>query len=69
MKKPATEFGHIHETIQSLAVAHPHIGFSLLKHDETVLKSSGSGDLSRVVVEVGHFTGRESLIEVKSGHS
>ena len=67
LKKPATEFGHIHETIQSLAIAHPQIAFSLLRHDETVLHSSGSGDLSRVVVEVGHFTGRESLIEVRSG--
>ena len=69
LKKPATEFGHIHETLQSLAIAHPGISFSLLKHDETVMRSSGSGDLSRVVVEVGHFTGRESLLEVRAGDS
>ena len=69
LKKPATEFGHIQETIQSLAIAHPHVAFTLIKHDEPVLRSSGSGDLSRVVVEVGHFSGRESLIEVKAGEA
>ncbi len=67
LKKPATEFAHIHETVQSLSIAHPQIAFSLLKHDETVLKTSGSGDLSLAVVEAGHFTGRESLIEVRAG--
>ena len=67
LKKPATEFAHIHETIQALSIAHPQIAFSLLKHDETILRTSGSGDLSRAVVEAGHFTGRESLIEVRAG--
>ena len=67
LKRPATEFGHIQETVQSLAIAHPHIAFTLLRQDETVLRSSGSGDLSRAVVEVGHFSGRESLIEVIAG--
>jgi DNA mismatch repair protein MutL len=67
LKKPATEFGHIQETVQALAVAHPHIAFTLVKQDEVVMRSFGSGDLSRVVVEVGHFTGRENLIEVKHG--
>jgi DNA mismatch repair protein MutL len=67
LKKPATEFAHIHETVQALSIAHPQIAFSLLKHDETVLRTSGSGDLSRAVVEAGHFTGRETLIEVRAG--
>jgi DNA mismatch repair protein MutL len=67
LKKPATEFAHIHETVQALSIAHPQIAFSLLKHDETVLRTSGSGDLSGAVVEAGHFTGRESLIEVRAG--
>jgi DNA mismatch repair protein MutL len=67
LKKPATEFAHIHETVQALSIAHPQIAFSLLKHDDDVLRTSGSGDLSRAVVEAGHFTGRESLIEVRAG--
>jgi DNA mismatch repair protein MutL len=67
LKKPATEFAHIHETVQALSIAHPQIAFSLLKHDDCVLRTSGSGDLSRAVVEAGHFTGREDLIEVKAG--
>ena len=67
LKKPATEFGHIQETIQALAIAHPKIAFSLLRHDEVVVHSSGSGDLIRAIVEVVHFSGRESLLEVHYG--
>ncbi len=68
LKKPATEFGHIQETIQSLAIAHPEVAFSLLRHDEIVLRSSGSSDLRQTLVEVGHFNGREDLIAIQSGN-
>jgi DNA mismatch repair protein MutL len=66
MKRATTEFGHIQETVQSLAIANPSIAFTLTKQHEVILKTSGSGDLRRVIVEAGHFTGRESLIEVRA---
>src|SRR5262249_41030460 len=66
MKRAATEFGHIQETVQRLAVANPQIAFTLTKQNEVVLKTSGSGDLSRTIVEAGHFSGRETLIEVRA---
>jgi DNA mismatch repair protein MutL len=64
LKKPTTEFGHIHETVQLLAIAHPGIIFQLLNHGEVVLRSSGSGKLAQVMQEVGILSGREELIDV-----
>src|ERR1700733_10410880 len=66
LKKPATEFGHIQETVQTLAIAHPEIAFTLIKQDEELWRSSGSGDFRRTIVEVGHCTGREIFFEIES---
>ncbi len=65
LKKPSTEFAHILEVVQSLAIANPHIAFVLLKQDEQVLRASGSGDLRQTVFEIGHLTGRETLLEIQ----
>jgi DNA mismatch repair protein MutL len=64
LKKPSTEFGHVHEIVQSLAVAYPKIVFQLLNHGEVVLRTSGSGKLALVMQEVGILSGREQLIDV-----
>jgi len=65
LKKAATEFGHIQEIVQTLAMAHPDVSFTLCKHDEIVLRSSGSGSLRKAAIEVGHFSGNETLIEIE----
>jgi DNA mismatch repair protein MutL len=64
LKKPSTEFGHIHETVQLLAIAHPGIVFQLLNHGEVVVRTSGSGKLAQVMQEVGILSGREELIDI-----
>jgi DNA mismatch repair protein MutL len=66
LKKASTEFGHIHEIVQGLAVAYPKISFQLLNQGEVVLRTSGSGKLAQVMQEVGMLTGREELISVTS---
>jgi DNA mismatch repair protein MutL len=66
LKKPATEFGHIQETVQTLAIAHPEIAFTLIKQDEELWRSSGSGDLRRTIVEVGYCSGREVFFEIET---
>ncbi len=66
LKKPATEFGHIQETVQTLAIAHPEIAFTLIKQDDELWRSSGSGDLLRTIVEVGHCSGRETFFEIET---
>jgi DNA mismatch repair protein MutL len=64
LKRASTEFGHIHEIVQSLAIAYPHVAFHLLHAGNTSLKTKGTGDLFLAVVEAGLFTGKEALLEV-----
>lgn len=65
LKKASTEFAHIHEVVQSLAIAYPNIVFQLLNNGEVVLKTSGSGKLAQVMEEAGFLTGREDLVAVQ----
>lgn len=64
LKRASTEFGHIQETVQSLAVAYPHVSFALLNQGETVFRTTGSGEMSQSIKECGLFTGREALCAV-----
>lgn len=67
MKKASTEFGHIEEIIQSLAISYPHVSFTLIKDGDVALRTTGSGDLATAVVQAKFFTGKEALLEV--GHT
>ncbi|HEY9744752.1 MAG TPA: DNA mismatch repair endonuclease MutL, partial [Oculatellaceae cyanobacterium] len=51
-KRPATEVGHIEETVLFLAVSHPEVRFSLTVNGKEVLKSSGSGELKNTLEEL-----------------
>ena len=64
MKKANTEFGHIHETIQALAIAYPHCAFTLSYDGTNKLCTTGQGDLAATIVEAGFFTGREPLVKL-----
>lgn len=64
LKKPSTEFAHIHETIQSLAVAFPKITFQLINSGEVVLRTTGSGKLAQAMQEAGVLSGDEDLCQV-----
>lgn len=66
LKKASTEFAHIHETVQALAVSFPKVTFQLLNQGELVFKTTGSGKLAQAIVEAGVFSGREQLVEVLS---
>lgn len=64
LKKASTEFAHIQEIVQSLAIAYPHVAITV-EHEGTVhMRTSGSNDLRQVVKEAKLFTGTEALIEV-----
>lgn len=69
LKAASTEFAHIQEIVQSLAIAHPSVAIELKKNESTVLKTTGSGDLKKVIVEAKLFSGKESLIEVIESES
>lgn len=64
LKKASTEFAHIHEIIQSLAVAHPKIVFQLLNQGELIFRTSGSGKLAEAMVEAGLLSGKEELLPI-----
>lgn len=67
LKRASTEFGHIHEIVQSLAIAYPRVAISLLHQGTASFRTTGSGDLSITAKEAGLFSGREQLCEVKAG--
>jgi DNA mismatch repair protein MutL len=67
LKRASTEFGHIHEIVQSLAIAYPHVAINLLHQGTSSFRTTGSGDLSITAKEAGLFSGREQLCEVKAG--
>src|SRR5579885_3601981 len=64
LKKPSTEFAHVHEVVQALAVAYPKIVFQLLNSGQVVFKTSGSGKLAQAMVESGFASGKEDMCRV-----
>ncbi|MGE0200057.1 MAG: DNA mismatch repair endonuclease MutL [Candidatus Melainabacteria bacterium] len=54
LKRPQTELAYIEEAVQSLALAHPEIRFTLSLNDKPVLATTGSGDLKTTIAEIFH---------------
>ncbi len=52
MKNQKTELGHIQDFVQSIAISHPEISFSLKNNNNELLKTTGSNDLEIVLGEV-----------------
>jgi DNA mismatch repair protein MutL len=64
LKKASTEFAHIHEIVQSLAIAYPNISMQLSNESEVVFRTNGSGDLPETIQQAGLFSGKENLLPV-----
>ncbi|WP_353056356.1 DNA mismatch repair endonuclease MutL [Sporosarcina luteola] len=52
MKTIQTELGHTIDLVNRLALSHPQIAFKLSHHSQTVLHTSGSGDLRKVLTDI-----------------
>ena len=52
MKSIQTELGHTIDLLNRLALSHPNIAFSLTHDNHQVLRTSGSGDLLRVLSDI-----------------
>jgi DNA mismatch repair protein MutL len=65
LKKGSTEFAHIEEIMQSLALAHPEIAFNLTNNGSNVLKTTGTGDLAQAMTEVGMFSHVKELCDIE----
>jgi len=52
MKKTNTELAAISETVQNIALANPHVAFNLINNKNSILKTTGSGDLTSTIGEI-----------------
>ncbi len=66
LKKPTTEFAHIYEIMQSLAITYPKISFELSLDGTKKLKTLGSGLLDQAINESGFTTESSSFLTVKA---
>ena len=46
LKKASTEFGHVQEIVQALAISYLDVAFHLINDGETTFKTAGQGDLA-----------------------
>lgn len=72
LKRPSTEYGHIYETVQTLALANPKIAFQLIYDGEVTLRTTGSGKLAQAIKEAKFAKENEELypvtyVDLKSG--
>ncbi len=66
LKKASTEFAHIQEIVQSLAIAYPHVAITVEHEGVVHMRTSGSSNWAQVVKEAKLFTGNEALMEVNN---
>ncbi|MGD9680896.1 MAG: DNA mismatch repair endonuclease MutL [Candidatus Obscuribacterales bacterium] len=64
LKKGNTEFAHIQEIVQSLAVSYPAVALELKLDGKPRFATAGQGDLQSTIKEARLFSGDESLCEV-----
>jgi DNA mismatch repair protein MutL len=62
LKRPATELGHIQETVEMLALSHPSVRFTLELNGNPVLNTRGDGQLADTVRHIFKVT--EPLLPV-----
>jgi len=66
MKRDSVESSQVAGTLQRQALAHPHVAFRLIKDGETVLQTSGNGDLHGAVYQVYGRQLAVDMVQVKS---
>lgn len=64
LKTPQTELSHITETVQNIAVSHPEIAINLINGRSSVLKTTGSSDISTVISEIYSKDLIKELVEI-----
>jgi DNA mismatch repair protein MutL len=66
LKKPATEFAHILDIMQSLAISYPTIAFELSLDGTNKLKTSGLNGLDGAIAESNFFSAQENSITIEA---
>ncbi len=65
MKTVQTELGHISDYIYRMALAHPHIAFSLRHNGNMMLQTNGDGDMRQTAAAIYGVSLAKSLIRVE----
>lgn len=66
LRKDSTEIGHISDLVTRYALAYPEIRFTLLSEGRTLFRSTGSGSLYDVLVEVYGLETARQMLEIAS---
>ncbi len=66
LRKDSTEGGHISDLVTRYAMAYPNIRFSLLSEGRIVFRSTGSGSLYDVLIEVYGLETARQMLEIAS---
>ncbi len=66
LKSLNTELSNTTAVIEKIALSHPDISFTLINDDKVVLKTSGSGDLYKVIHEIFGLNTTKNMIKINS---
>ena len=64
VKSLYTELGKITDIVNRMAMSHPHISFTLVSDDKTVISTNGSGKTNEVMAEIYGMKIAKDLIEI-----
>ncbi len=66
LKSLNTELSNTTAFIEKIALSHPDISFTLINDDKIVLKTSGSGDLYKVIHEIFGLNTTKNMIKINA---
>lgn len=65
LKSFYTELNSVVSLIEKMALSHPNISFTLKSENKEVLKTSGSGDLLKVIHEIYGYNVSKNMVHIK----
>lgn len=69
LKKPSTEGIYVSETINRIAMGHPHISIKYINNGSNILYTSGNNDLKEVVMRIYGRDVASQMLEVSSSRN
>jgi len=65
LKSLNTELNNVISLLEKLSLSHPNISFSLINDGRMILKTSGSGNLLKVIHEIFGYNTSKNMLEIK----
>ena len=67
LKKPPTEAGYITDLIQRLALGYPALAFRYINNGQSVITTSGNGDLKAAIYQIYGKDAAKKLLTIRDG--